>query len=171
MELENGIYDFIEACKIVENETKKPLQINMVGQGPLFNNVKTRALELKSSIRLFGYVKNGAKLIEIYRQNDILVIPVMRAGLPRVLIEGLSQGISIVATNTGGIPHIISNNKNGLLYEAGDYQSLAKNILTLLDDSDLCQTFSKRGIDKAKSLITGDTAAEFTAEKIYQTMN
>jgi len=171
MELENGVYDFIEACKIVENETITPLQINMIGQGPLFDNVKTRALELKSSIRFFGYVENGAKLIEIYRQNNILVIPVMRAGLPRDLIEGLSQGLPIVATNTGGIPHIISNNKNGLLYEAGDYQSLANNILILLNDSDLCQTFSKRGIDKAKSLITVDTAAEFTAKKIYQTMN
>ena len=166
MEAENGINDFIEACGVIKSIQKKPFEINIVGQGPLFKSVEERASQLNLEANFLGYVENGQKLIDIYRKNHILVIPVLRAGLPRVLIEGFSQGLAIVASNTGGIPHLVSDGNNGLLFEASDHKDMANCILELINDKNLCLNFSRAGVEMAMTQITDQTTAEFTAEKI-----
>jgi glycosyltransferase involved in cell wall biosynthesis len=166
METENGINDFVEACGIIKSSQKTPFEMNIVGQGPLFKSVKERVSQLNLEANFLGYIENGQKLIDVYRKNQILVIPVLRAGLPRVLIEGFSQGLAIVASETGGIPHLVSDGDNGLLFKAGDYKNMANCILKLINDKDLCQNFSRAGIEMALTQITDQTTAEFTAEKI-----
>ena len=166
MEIENGIHDFINACKIIKDNKAKQIEINIVGQGPLFEEVKELAGEYGIQANFLGYVENGQELLNVYRKNSILVIPVLRAGLPRVLIEGMSQGLSIVAPETGGIPHLISHGENGFLFQAGNHKEMAEAIQFLIDDKSLREKFARAGIEIALSQITGQTAAEFTAEKI-----
>ena len=40
----------------------------------------------------------------------------------------------VVGSKTGGIPEIISHNKNGLLFEMGSYEDLSKKIRLLIQD-------------------------------------
>tara|TARA_X000001036_G_C20672662_1_gene803044 strand:+ start:936 stop:2174 length:1239 start_codon:yes stop_codon:yes gene_type:complete len=171
MEIENGIHDFINACKIIKDNEAKQIEINIVGQGPLFEEAKELAGEYGIQANFLGYIENGQELLNVYRKNSILVIPVLRAGLPRVLIEGMSQGLSIIASETGGIPHLVSHGENGLLFQAGNHEKMAESIQTLINDRNLREKFSKAGIEIALSQITDQTAAEFTAEKICLNLN
>ena len=171
MEIENGIHDFINACKIIKDNEAKQIEINIVGQGPIFEEAKELSTEYGIQANFLGYIENGQELLNVYRKNSILVIPVLRAGLPRVLIEGMSQGLSIVASETGGIPHLISHGENGFLFQTGNHKEMAESIQSLIDDKDLREKFARAGIDTALSQITDQTAAEFTAEKICLNLN
>ena len=70
---------------------------------------------------------------------DILILPSIEEGVGRVLLEAMSMNLPIVASNIGGIPLVIDNNKDGLLFEVGEIESLKEKVLFLLNDA----TFSK----------------------------
>ena len=51
----------------------------------------------------------------------------------------------VVGSKTGGIPEIISHNKNGLLFEMGSYEDLSKKIRLLIQDRILRKKLVKNG--------------------------
>lgn len=55
-------------------------------------------------------------------------------GLPTVLLEAMSCGIPVIASHLAGIPEIIEDGQNGLLFPAGDSQALARKLVYLLDN-------------------------------------
>jgi glycosyltransferase involved in cell wall biosynthesis len=68
---------------------------------------------------------------------DIFVLPSVRDrrgnvdGLPTVLLEAMSSGLAVVASDIGGVSLVIKNGYNGLLIPPGDIEALAKAILDL----------------------------------------
>ena len=53
------------------------------------------------------------------------------------LLEAMASGISIIATRVGGVPKIITNEKNGILIEAQDSNGLAQGVHKILKDDSL----------------------------------
>lgn len=47
--------------------------------------------------------------------SDIFVLPSLFEGMPMTLIEAMGTGMPILASNVGGIPDMIENEKSGLL--------------------------------------------------------
>jgi glycosyltransferase involved in cell wall biosynthesis len=77
------------------------------------------------------------ELIQHYRTADVLVVPSISEGVPRVLYEGMSQGLPVVATDVGGIPGLISHDDNGLLVPPREPAALAGAVRRLLEDRPL----------------------------------
>ena len=50
-------------------------------------------------------------------------------GLPLVLLEAMSMGVPIVASQVGGIPEIVKDEYNGLLFEPSEYERIKTKIL------------------------------------------
>jgi len=73
---------------------------------------------------------------------DIFVLPSHAETFGFVLVEALAMGKAIVATNSGGVPEIITDNSTGLLVPSLDGQALADAILRLLKDQRLRSSFS-----------------------------
>jgi glycosyltransferase involved in cell wall biosynthesis len=68
---------------------------------------------------------------------DLLVLPSLTEGMPMVLLEAQYFGLPIVASKVGGIPEIVTHERNGFLVQPGDSAGLAKSIIRLLQDEDL----------------------------------
>ena len=77
----------------------------------------------------------------ILKASDLFVFPSRSEGAGAALIEAMAAGIPCIATNTGGIPEIIKNERNGLLFERDNSEELAENMLRLISDSDLQSYF------------------------------
>jgi glycosyltransferase involved in cell wall biosynthesis len=75
--------------------------------------------------------------------SDILILPSIEEGVGRVLLEAMSLKLPIVASNVGGIPLVIDNNKDGLLFESGDIESLKERALFLLNDGAFSEKMTK----------------------------
>ena len=118
-----------------------------------------------------------------YASMDVLVQPSVAEALPLTVLEALETGIPIIASRTGGIPEIVRNEFNGLLYPTGDERELARSVERFVTDSLLrdrlragaqaplddrfsLATFT-RNIRRAVSLLCGDDSNK-TAAPAYE---
>lgn len=112
----------------------------------------SRKYYLKKLIKEIGiskivFWKNYSKNIFTEIKNmDLLVLPSIKdESFGRVLVEAMASGVAVIGSNTGGIPEIISNNQNGLLFKMGSHEDLSKKIKYIITNNKLRQKIIKNG--------------------------
>lgn len=74
---------------------------------------------------------------------DIFVLPSLSEGNPNIALEAAACGLPLVASRVGGLPEMVRDGVDGLLVPAGDVPALARAILSLIQDADSRQRFSR----------------------------
>ncbi|MBI3899530.1 MAG: glycosyltransferase [Gammaproteobacteria bacterium] len=69
--------------------------------------------------------------------TDVLLLPSRWEGLPMILLEGMAMGCTVIATKVGGIPDVITDNKDGLLIAPADVAGLTETLQRALNDAPL----------------------------------
>ena len=82
-----------------------------------------------------GYL-GGEKLAAAYASADGFIFPSRTETLGLVLLEAMAAGCPAIAARAGGIPDIITDGKNGYLFEPDDPQGAILATRTLLADAD-----------------------------------
>ncbi len=77
--------------------------------------------------------------------GDVFVLPSFSEARPRSIIEAMSLGIPVVASDVGGIPSLVAHEETGLLVPAGDAGALAAAIDRLIQSPDLCHRLGAAG--------------------------
>ena len=93
---------------------------------------------------------------------DVFVLPSLSDARPRSIIEAMSLGMAVVATDTGGIPSLIESEETGLLVAPADAAALAVSLGRLVRDPALRQrlgTAARRSA--ARHFCPDRTAAEY----------
>lgn len=103
-----------------------------------------RNLGIEDSVRFAGFQN---ELDAFYREADIVLVCSRAETFGRVIVEAMSFGCPVVASDTGGIPEIVANRVNGLLYKPTDFRGLAAAVLTLIDDPGLYAGISLRSLE------------------------
>lgn len=131
-----------EAIEIAEHIKQK---ITLIGPVGAKDNEKAYFNELQKSYLKRDHVnyigpKFGQELVSYYQSAKVMLYPSETEGLPLGILEAMSTGLAVVASNVGGIPDIIDEGKDGFLInnfdsdEWGKKIELAKNI-----DPKLCR--------------------------------
>jgi len=88
-----------------------------------------------------SYVFTGAAdkqiLRKFYSTAYVCVLPSYFEAFPLALIEAMASGCPVIGSNASGIPDVIVNGYNGLLFRRGDYIDLASKLKKLLEDESL----------------------------------
>ena len=72
---------------------------------------------------------------------DVLVVPsIWPENSPFVIQEALLSGVPVVASRIGGIPELVDDGRNGLLFEPRDVDGSAPRAARLLDEPGLLDT-------------------------------
>ena len=83
---------------------------------------------------------------------DALVVPsVWPENSPLVVLEAFLAGLPVVAARIGGIPELVSDGTNGLLFHAGDADDLARALARLVNEPELLPTL-RRGIPSVRTI-------------------
>ncbi len=130
---------FVEIVNRLDN---KNFDVVMTGNGPAFSET-LKLIEkygLADRIKTPGIVDD---IIQYHVQTDILVVPSRIEGLPIVILEALSLGIPVIASNIGGIPTVINSGYNGYTCEVGDIDDFAEKINFLERDRSLLEKMKK----------------------------
>jgi len=125
----------------------------LVGNGDA-NRIKeldntAKILKVEKYVDFVGE-KSSPYLDKIFGSSDVLVVPSLNESFGMVIIEGMSMGIPVVASNIGGIPEIISNGVNGILVPPGEPEYLSKAVIEIMDDKQLRNKFILNGRDLVK---------------------
>lgn len=104
----------------------------MKNQDEYYNRLIEKAKEYKVFEKIIwtGYVNN---INEYYNIIDCLILPSYAEGLPRTVIEALSNGIPVVANDVGGISEIIIDEDIGYIIKGNSSKMLANYINKCLD--------------------------------------
>ncbi len=92
---------------------------------------EAEALGVADHFHLLGAQQN---VVDYLRACDVFVFPSLYEGLGIALIEAMAAGCVCVATDTGPIPEVIQNGKDGILVPTADPDALARAVCDLLSD-------------------------------------
>ena len=146
-----GLDILLKAVGVIDGSINFVLDI--VGDGPEKQKLKTMAIDLGLGdvVVFHGIIKNKLSLETLYANSDVFVLPSYTEGTPKVLTEALSKSVPVVASKVGGIPHMIKDGVNGFLVDPGDFETLNKKIVMLLENSEVRQIMSINALNSAKA--------------------
>jgi glycosyltransferase involved in cell wall biosynthesis len=101
-----------------------------------FSHVTSRLLD---RIKFHGrFERDPRSLKKVYENMDVLIFPsICEENSPLVVREALMTGTPVIASNIGGIPEIVVNENNGLLFDPDHSGDLAERIDKLIRDPQL----------------------------------
>ena len=106
----------------------------LIGSGPLKPKLKglIQDLGLDNKLKMLGEISFNI-INEYYACADILILPSLAEGLPRVILEAESAETAIIATNIAGIPEALKHNETGILITTNDKNAIYNAIIKCLD--------------------------------------
>ena len=107
----------------------------LVGEGAERSHLTelSRKLALEQHILFVGQ-RPHEDVVRFMRAADVFVLPSLIESFGIVLVEAMSCGLPVVASNVMGIPAIVEDGRNGFLTSPGDEGALADRITRLLVD-------------------------------------
>ena len=109
--------------------------------------------QLSDTVTYKGWVNIEDKN-NLLAQSDIYLQPSHFESLGIAIIEALSYGIPVIASNVGGIPELITDNENGYLIPVGDMEQLKFKLIYLSHHIDLFDAFEIRAKQKASQFFS-----------------
>lgn len=79
----------------------------------------------------------GKKKDRIFRNADILCLPSYSEGFPMAVLDAWAYGLPVVATPVGGLPDIVTDGEDILLFPPGDCEALASQLEKIISDTAL----------------------------------
>jgi colanic acid/amylovoran biosynthesis glycosyltransferase len=142
--------------------------LDVYGDGPLGDEMAAQiaGLDLSGSVVLRG-VRPRAELAAAYAAGvyDVFVMPSVdlgngvHEGVPVSIMEAMSAGIPVVATETGGIPELVVDGVTGLLVPDKSAPALAAAIEKLAGDPALRRTLAAAGTRHVRNEFDAPTIA------------
>lgn len=104
--------------------------LTILGDGVEKKALEKQVLELNltKTVSFTGFKQN---VNEYMAASDAIIMPSYREGQPLTLIEACCMGLPVVASNVGGIPELVTDNKNGYLVPAGNSKELSQALTKL----------------------------------------
>jgi len=121
-----------------------PMRLVLVGDGPERSNLMSlcERFKLSADVTLVGY-QDDVK--PYFAMADVFVLPSHSEGSPNVLLEAMSMGLPVVATSVGGIPELVTHERNALLVEKRDVSALAAALSRVLESRQLHESLKWAG--------------------------
>ncbi len=108
-----------------------------------------------------------SELPKYYVAGDVFVLPSIYEAMGMVLVEAMACGKPLIGSRVGGIPEIIREWENGLLFKPKDHRDLAEKILTLMNDEILRAKMGRNGRRIAENGYSWGKIAERLFKDVY----
>ena len=147
---EKGIQNLIAAMpKILDRYHDSKLII--CGRGGMIDELREQVkyLGIDNKVYFAGYC-DSKKMQKMYKCADVAVFPSTYEPFGIVAIESMLSGTPTIVSDVGGLNEIIEHGVTGMKSYAGNANSIADSVLSLLFDPKLCANISQNAIKKVK---------------------
>lgn len=124
------------------------------------------SLEMTDRVFFAGKVSEEEKY-SFLAHAQFLVLPSFYEGFGAVILESWAMSKPVIASRVGGVPYIVADGKDGLLYEWGDIDALAQKIELLLENEELRKRMGEAGRKKVEENYTRTKVVD-RIERVYR---
>lgn len=151
---------FLDISKIILDEYReKNVKFEIVGDGPLENELKNYSLELgiQDSVVFSGVREDIPNVLKGF---DVFLMTSLYEGISNAIIEAMVMGLPVVVTDVGGNRELVIDDMTGFVCPSNDSKALAEKVLRLLNNGKVAVRMGNNG--KKKIL------EEFNSEKMVR---
>ncbi len=120
-----------EALSMLNDKQLDLLSINLIGGGELIDKFVDKSISMKISKSL-NFIGETSKVNTYLLNSDLFMLISNYEGLPISIIEALSVGIPIIASDVGGVNELVKDGVNGFLIPKKDSNTLYTVLVNLV---------------------------------------
>lgn len=145
-----GYYDLIDAFSKIASKHKDWMVV-FAGNGEI-EQAKQLAIKVGISDQVIfrGWI-SGSDKDTLFNESSIFCLPSYAEGFPMAVLDAWAYGLPVITTPVGGIPEIVVNGKNGMIFKPGDIDNLVSILEELITNEDLRQQLSKASLQMSKT--------------------
>ncbi|RKI91752.1 glycosyltransferase family 1 protein [Parablautia intestinalis] len=161
-----GIEELLEAAaELVKKYPDMKLYLGGIWEE---KELKELAARHSSHVVDLGWI-TGEEKSRYLAESDIFVLPSYFEGQPVSILEAMAYSCAIVASNVGGIPQMIEDEKTGILVLPENVRSLKKGLEKALGDAEICARMGANARQKVEEGFSIEKNMEKLLE-IYETV-
>ncbi len=166
----NPVKDYPTLLKAMKLAIEKNPHLRLVAAGDgedleALQNL-AKSLGIADRVCFAGWVKD---MNSFYNAIDINLLTSLSETFPYALTEGARMHRATIASRVGGVPVLIDDGKNGLIFTPGDEHQLAEHLVTLANDEALRNEMGELLYQKASTEFSIDRMVEHQLE-IYRSV-
>ncbi|MHC1785289.1 MAG: glycosyltransferase family 4 protein [Anaerolineaceae bacterium] len=146
----------VEACRLLKQKNVA-VHVQIIGMGSekavIEELIKNNDLNMRVILSGPKTQEEIAALLpnaHCYAQPSIITSNGTMEGIPVALMEAMSCGLPVIATNISGIPELVENGKSGLLIPPADANALADALEKVFRDYTSAQEMGRRAREKVQ---------------------
>jgi len=164
-----GIYQLAKAWNIV-CKSMPGARLLVLGKGSQQKVIAQLTDEVKASVSFMGHVSAG-ELYDHLAASAISIFPSYAEAFALAPLEAMACGTAVINSNRTSGPELIDDRVNGLLINPDDVDQIAKAILYLLNNPDVCTGLAKVGNEKVKEQFEISKVAAKTLQFYEKVLN
>jgi len=155
-----GVFELARAFGRVADELPE-LRLIYAGTGSGVEATRRliEQLRLGGRVRFTGWLQAERKRATLAGAT-VFVLPSYVEGMPMALLEAMSFGLPVIATPVGGVPEIVTHERDGLLVPPGDIDALAAAIARLTSEPELRERLGRAARETVAKRFSLDSAVE-----------
>jgi len=114
----------------------------LIGDGPDRSAAEHLALQLKVQDRIH-FVGKQDNVNELLPLADLMLLPSEMESFGLAALEAMACSVPTIGTRVGGVPELIDDGRNGLLFEVGDVEAMSAAAIALLRDASRLNAMAK----------------------------
>jgi glycosyltransferase involved in cell wall biosynthesis len=119
----------------------------------------------------FRGIMNRTNIIQLRREHLVTVVASQQEVMPYSILEAMSLGCPLVATEVGGVPEVITDRRNGLLVPSQDVKAMTAACQMLLNDHALAARLGRQAWQDCGEFYRPDNIARQTLAAYEQAIN
>lgn len=163
-----GIFDLVNVIAEHQDTLRSRFCLHIGGIGET-KRLKSLIAQhgIDDMVKYEGWIGEEQKA-KLLSQADFFILPSYVEALPISILEAMSYRLPILSTPIGGIPEIVTNEKNGLLVEAGNKDSLFVSLQRMVNDAEMRSSMGKISYERVQPHFPENVCA--TLERIYTSL-
>ncbi|MHA1381776.1 MAG: glycosyltransferase family 4 protein [Candidatus Helarchaeota archaeon] len=127
LSFEKGIVYLINAFHSIQKETQSDIKLKIAGTGNFKGYYENMVIKLgiQNKVYFQGWITNISNFLN---SIDVLVLPSLSEGTPRIILEAYFHKIPVIASKIGGIPEILQDGITGFLVRPKSVKELKEKM-------------------------------------------
>lgn len=143
----------IDAVNILRQSSPllvESMRVIIVGNGSLRKHLEEKARECGLN-NVFSFYGARDDVVNVLHEMDVFVLPSLAEGISNTILEAMSCGLPVIATNVGGNPELVSEGETGTLVDRCNPSSLAEAMASYLISKEKIQYQGKKARERILS--------------------